>query len=59
MAKWNMTEGQIKAHKKIIATGQQTKPFFEDDTSKLEERVSKLENKLDTVIDLLKNLKND
>ena len=54
-----MTEGQITADKKIIATGQQTKPFFEDDTSKLEERVSKLENKLNTVIDLLKNLKND
>ena len=48
-----MTEGQITVDKKVIATGQQTKPFFEDDTSKLEERVSKLENKLDRIIKIL------
>ena len=53
MTRWNMTEGQITVDKKVIATGQQTKPFFEDDTSKLEERVSKLETKLDRILNIL------
>ena len=48
-----MTEGQITVDKKVIATGQQTNPFFEDDTSKLEERVSKLETKLDRILNIL------
>ena len=40
---WNMTASQKKIE------------FFEDDTSKLEERVSKLENKLDKLLKILED----
>ena len=59
MTKWNMIKKQTAPNGKVISTGEKTIPLFDNDNKELETRVSKLENKLDTVIDLLKDLKND
>ena len=48
---WDMTKKNTASNGKIISTGQKTTPLFDD--SELEERVSKMENKLDTILTLL------
>ena len=59
MTKWDMTKRNVSSDGKVISTGQKITPFF-DDNSKLEERVSNIENKLDTLITLLtKEANND
>tara|TARA_R100000005_G_C4809744_1_gene96851 strand:- start:166 stop:387 length:222 start_codon:yes stop_codon:yes gene_type:complete len=59
MAKWDMTKRNVTPDGKVISTGQKITPLF-DDNSKLEERVSNMENKLDTILTLLnKEDKND
>ena len=59
MAKWDMTKKNINPDGKIISTGQTITPIF-DDNSKLESRVSNIENKLDTILTLLnKEANND
>jgi len=59
MTKWDMTKRNVSSDGKVISTGQKITPFF-DDNSKLEERVSNIENKLDTLITLLtKEVNND
>ena len=58
MANWDMTKRQVNSDGKIISTGQKTTPLF-DDNSNLEERVSNIENKLDKIVKLLENIKND
>ena len=47
MTEWNMTASQKKIE------------FFEDSQDELYERIKLIEEKLDLIIDLLKNLKND
>jgi len=51
MANWDMTKRQVSPNGKVISTGQKNTPLFDD--SKLEERVSKMEDKLDTILTLL------
>ena len=51
MANWDMTKRQVNSDGKIISTGQKTTPLFDD--SELEGRVSKMEDKLDTILTLL------
>ena len=59
MTKWDMTKRNVSSDGKVISTGQKITPFF-DDNSELEERVSNIENKLDTLITLLtKEANND
>ena len=59
MANWDMTKRQVSPDGKVISTGQKATPLF-DDNSKLEERVSEMENKLDTILTLLnKEANND
>ena len=59
MAKWDMTKRNVTSDGKVISTGQKITPLF-DDNSELEERVSNMENKLDTILTLLnKEEKND
>ena len=59
MAKWDMTKKNINSDGKVISTGQIITPIFEDN-SKLESRVSNIENKLDTILTLLnKEANND
>ena len=59
MAKWDMTKKNINSDGKVISTGQIITPIF-DDNSKLESRVSNIENKLDTILTLLnKEANND
>ena len=58
MAIWDMTKKNIDSNGKIISTGQKNTPLFDD--SELEERVSKMEDKLDTILTLLnKEANND
>ena len=58
MANWDMTKRQVSPDGKVISTGQKNTPLFDD--SKLEERVSKMEDKLDTILTLLnKEANND
>ena len=52
MANWDMTKRQVNSDGKIISTGQKNTSLF-DDNSNLEERVSKMEDKLDTILTLL------
>ena len=52
MANWDMTKRQVNSDGKIISTGQKNTSLF-DDNSELEERVSKMEDKLDTILTLL------
>jgi len=47
MTEWNMTASQKKIK------------FFEDSHDELYERIELIEEKLDLIIELLKNLKND
>ncbi len=54
MAKWDMTKKNVNSDGKIISTGQKITPLF-DDNSELEERVSNIESKLDTILTLLIN----
>jgi hypothetical protein len=56
MAKWDMTKKNINSDGKVISTGQIITPIF-DDNSKLESRVSNIENKLDKILNLLENQK--
>ena len=49
---WDMTKKNTASNGKIISTGQKTTPLF-DDNSELKERVSEMENKLDTILTLL------
>ena len=59
MANWDMTKRQVNSDGKIISTGQKATPLF-DDNSNLEERVSKMEDKLDIILTLLnKEANND
>ena len=58
MAKWDMTKKNINSDGKVISTGQTVTPLF-DDSSSLESRVSDIEDKLDKIVTLLKNIKND
>ena len=58
MAKWDMTKKNINSDGKVISTGQTVTPLF-DDSSSLESRVSNIEDKLDKIVSLLKNIKND
>ena len=59
MAKWDMTKKNINSDGKVISTGQIITPIF-DDNSKLESRVSNIENKLDIILTLLnKEANND
>ena len=51
-----MTEGQTTTDNKVIATGEIITPFYEvTNITELEKRISNLEKKLDTIINLLKN----
>ena len=52
MANWDMTKRQVSPNGKVISTGQKNTSLF-DDNDKLEERVSKMEDKLDTILTLL------
>ena len=52
MTNWDMTKKNINSDGKVISTGQIITPIF-DDNSKLESRVSNIENKLDTILTLL------
>lgn len=54
MTKWDMTKRNVSSDGKVISTGQKITPFF-DDNSELEERVSNIESKLDTILTLLIN----
>ena len=47
MTEWNMTASQRKIQ------------FFDESKEDLEKRIESIEKKLDLIIDLLKNLKND
>ena len=47
MTEWNMTASQKKIK------------FFDEGKEDLEKRITNLENKLDEIIKLIKNLKND
>ena len=47
-----MTKKNTASNGKIISTGQKTTSLF-DDNSELKERVSEMENKLDTILTLL------
>jgi|TARA_R100000081_G_scaffold51188_1_gene24689 adenylate kinase family enzyme len=47
MTEWNMTASQRKIQ------------FFDDSKEDLEKKIESIEKKLDLIIDLLKNLKND
>jgi len=58
MTKWDMTKKNINSDGKVISTGQIVTPLF-DDSSSLESRVSNIEDKLDKIVSLLKNIKND
>jgi len=58
MVKWDMTKKNINSDGKVISTGQIVTPLF-DDSSSLESRVSNIEDKLDKIVSLLKNIKND
>jgi hypothetical protein len=58
MANWDMTKKNINSDGKVISTGQIVTPLF-DDSSNLESRVSNIENKLDKIVKLLENIKND
>ena len=59
MANWDMTKRQVSPNGKVISTGQKNTPLF-DDNSELEERVFKMEDKLDTILTLLnKEANND
>ena len=59
MANWDMTKRQVSPDGKVISTGQKNTSLF-DDNDKLEERVSKMEDKLDTILTLLnKEANND
>ena len=49
---WDMTKKNTASNGKIISTGQKITPLF-DDNSELKERVSEMENKLDTILTLL------
>ena len=53
-----MTKKNINSDGKVISTGQIVTPLF-DDSSSLESRVSNIEDKLDKIVSLLKNIKND
>ena len=58
MVKWDMTKKNINSDGKVISTGQTVTPLF-DDSSSLESRVSDIEDKLDKIVTLLENIKND
>ena len=58
MTKWDMTKKNINSDGKVISTGQTVTPLF-DDSSSLESRVSNIEDKLDKIVKLLENIKND
>jgi hypothetical protein len=58
MANWDMTKKNINSDGKVISTGQTVTPLF-DDSSNLESRVSNVEDKLDKIVKLLENIKND
>ncbi len=47
MTEWNMTASQRKIQ------------FFDESKEDLEKKIESIEKKLDLIIDLLKNLKND
>jgi len=58
MANWDMTKKNINSEGKVVSTGQIITPMF-DDNSKLESRVSNIENKLDTILTLLSKGENN
>jgi hypothetical protein len=58
MTNWDMTKKNINSDGKVISTGQTVTPLF-DDSSNLESRVSNVEDKLDKIVKLLENIKND
>ena len=48
MTKWNMIEKQTTSNGKVISTGEKATPLFDDtNTKELENKVNKIENKLD------------
>ena len=58
MTKWNMIKKQTAPNGKVISTGEKTIPLFDNDNKELETRVSKIENQLNTIIDILKKSNN-
>ena len=52
MANWDMTKRQVSPDGKVISTGQKNTSLF-DDNSELENRVHKIEDKLDKILTLL------
>ena len=58
MTNWDMTKKNINSDGKVISTGQIVTPLF-DDSSNLASRVSNVEDKLDKIVKLLENIKND
>ena len=53
-----MIKKQTAPNGKVISTGEKTIPLFDNDNKELETRVSKIENQLNTIIDILKKSNN-
>ena len=53
MANWDMTKRQVNSDGKIISTGQKIVSLGSGNDAELEKRVSKMEDKLDTILTLL------
>jgi len=59
MTKWDMTKGQTTSNNEVVATGQKITSMFGDDMNSVENRLSILEKKVDTLLNLLIKKKND
>ncbi len=59
MTKWDMTKGQTTSNNEVVATGQKITSMFGDDIDSVENRLSILEKKVDTLLNLLIKKKND
>tara|TARA_R100000005_G_C4983045_1_gene192212 strand:+ start:1124 stop:1303 length:180 start_codon:yes stop_codon:yes gene_type:complete len=59
MTKWDMTKGQTTSNNEVVATGQKITSMFGDDMDSVENRLSILEKKVDTLLNLLIKKKND
>jgi hypothetical protein len=59
MTKWDMTQGQTTSNNEVVATGQKITNMFGDDMDSVENRLSILEKKVDTLLNLLIKKKND
>ena len=54
-----MTQGQTTSNNEVVATGQKITNMFGDDMDSVENRLSILEKKVDTLLNLLIKKKND